>query len=137
MAYNLKQINVLDLRSSTGVGVALPFNTPAVFQTVYTTQEQLKYNIINFLLTDKRERIFNPNFGAGIRSRVFDQISADTLDSLDMQIRAGIEAYFPTVRISELTFGGSPDRNLLTIQFSYVIKTSGVSDNITIDLNGQ
>ena len=137
MAYNLKQINVLDLRSSTGVGVALPFNTPAVFQTVYTTQEQLKYNIINFLLTDKRERIFNPNFGAGIRSRVFDQISTDTLDSLDMQIRAGIEAYFPTVRISELTFGSSPDRNLLTIQFSYVIKTSGVSDNIIIDLNGQ
>ncbi len=63
MAYNLTRRNVLDLRPSTGVGVALPFNNPrGVFKTVYTTKEQLKYNLINFLLTDKRERIFNPNF---------------------------------------------------------------------------
>jgi phage baseplate assembly protein W len=136
MAYNLKQINVLDLRPSTGVGVALPFNTPAVFQTVYTTKEQLKYNIINFLLTDKRERVFNPNFGANIRSKVFEQITADTVDSLDSQIRTGIGQYFPNVVITSLTFGGNPDQNLLTIQFSYTISNTGESDNITISLNG-
>ena len=137
MAYNLKQINVLDLRSSTGIGVALPFNTPAVFQTVYTTKEQIRYNIINYLLTNKRERIFNPNFGANIRNKVFEQITPDTVDSLDMQIRSGIEATFPNVKITQLTFGGSPDENSLTIQFSYTIVNTGVSDNITIDLNGQ
>lgn len=136
MAYNLKQINVLDLRASTGVGVALPFNTPAVFQTVYTTKEQLKYNIINFLLTDKRERIFNPNFGANIKSQVFEQITQDTVDSLDVQIRAGINQYFPNVVIANLTFGGKPDQNLLTIQFSYTISNTGESDNIIISLNG-
>jgi phage baseplate assembly protein W len=136
MAYNLKQINVLDLRPSVGVGVALPFNTPAVFQTVYTTKEQLKYNIINFLLTNRRERIFNPNFGASIRNKVFDQISNETLDNLDAQIRAGIGQYFPNVVITTLTFGGDPDQNLLTIQFSYTVSNTGESDNITISLNG-
>jgi phage baseplate assembly protein W len=136
MAYNLKQINVLDLRPSIGVGVALPFNTSAVFQTVYTTKEQLKYNIINFLLTDKRERVFNPNFGANIRSKVFEQITVDTVDSLDSQIRTGIGQYFPNVVITSLTFGGNPDQNLLTIQFSYTISNTGESDNITISLNG-
>ena len=136
MAYNLKQINVLDLRPSTGIGVALPFNTPAVFQTVYTTQEQLKYNIINFLLTNRRERIFNPNFGANIRNKVFEQISAETLDKLDTQIRAGINQYFPSVTIKDLTFGGSPDQNLLTVQFSYTINNTGASDNIILSLNG-
>ncbi len=136
MAYNLRQINVLDLRPSTGIGVALPFNTPAVFQTVYTTKEQLKYNIINFLLTDKRERIFNPTFGAGIREKVFEQITADTVDALDNQIRTGIQQYFPNVIITELTFGGNPDENLLTIQFSYTVKNTGESDNVIISLNG-
>ena len=136
MAYNLKQINVLDLRSSTGVGVALPFNTPAVFQTVYTTKEQLKYNIINFLLTNKRERIFNPNFGASIRDKVFEQITADTIDTLDSQIRTGINQYFSNVVITDLTFGGTPDQNLLTIQFSYTVTNTGESDNIIISLNG-
>ena len=136
MAYNLKQINVLDLRASTGVGVALPFNTPAVFQTVYTTKEQLKYNIINFLLTNKRESIFNPNFGASIRNKVFEQITADTVDTLDSQIRTGVNQYFSNVVITDLTFGGNPDQNLLTIQFSYTVSNTGESDNITIDLNG-
>ena len=136
MAYNLRQVNVLDLRPSTGIGVALPFNTPAVFKTVYTTQEQLKYNIINYLLTNRRERIFNPNFGASIRNKVFEQITAETLDKLDTQIRTGVNQYFPNVVITDLTFGGSPDENLLTIQFSYTISNTGASDNITLSLNG-
>lgn len=134
MAYNLKQINVLDLRASTGVGVALPFNTSAVFQTVYTTQEQLKYNMINYLLTNNRERIFNPSFGANIRQQVFEQITSETTDALDLQIRNGIEQYFPNVVITQLTFGGDINQNQLTIQFSYRIANTGQSDNITISL---
>ena len=134
MAYNLKQINVLDLRASTGVGVALPFNTPAVFQTVYTTQEQLKYNIINYLLTNNRERIFNLSFGANIRGQVFEQITSETTDALDIQIRNGIAQYFPNVAITQLTFGGDPNQNQLTIQFSYTITNTGQSDNIIISL---
>ena len=134
MAYNLKKINVLDLRPSTGVGVALPFSTPAVFQTVYSTKDQLKYNIINYLLTDQRERIFNPSFGANIRGQLFEQITANTTDNLDLQIRSGIEQYFPNVTITELTFGGSPDENLLVVKFSYTINNTGDSDNIVISL---
>lgn len=134
MAYNLKKINVLDLRPSTGVGVALPFSTPAVFQTVYSTKDQLKYNIINYLLTDQRERIFNPSFGANIRGQLFEQITANTTDNLDLQIRSGIEQYFPNVTITELTFGGSPDENLLVVKFLYTINNTGDSDNIVISL---
>lgn len=136
MAYNLRNINVLDLRPSTGVGVALPFDAPGVFRTVYTTKEQLKYNIINFLLTNKRERIFNPNFGADIRSKLFEQITPQTLDELDSLIRTGVQQYFPNVVISDLSFGGNPDENLLTIQFSYTISNTGESDNVIIDING-
>lgn len=136
MAYNLRNINVLDLRPSTGVGVALPFNTAAVFETVYTTKDQLRYNIINYLLTDKRERIFNSSFGAGIRRKVFEQITTETIDDLDNLIRTGLEQYFPNVTITQLTFGGDPDRNLLTVQLSYKINNTSESDNITIDLNG-
>ena len=136
MAYNLKQINVLDLRPSTGVGVALPFNTPAVFQTVYTTKEQLRYNIINFLLTNKRERLYNPSFGANLRAEIFEQITTETADDLDLQIRAGLENYFPNIAITNLTFSPQPDQNLIAIQFSYIIKNTGESDNVTISLNG-
>jgi len=136
MAYNVRNINVLDLRPSTGIGVSLPFDNPAVFETVYNTKDQIKYNLINFLLTDPRERIFNPNFGAGIRSSLFEQITAETTDNLDSLIRTGVEKYFPNVVITSLTFGGVPDQNLLTINFSYSIKNTRESDNITLSING-
>lgn len=136
MAFGVRNINVLDLRPSTGVGVALPFDNPGVFRTVYTTREQLKYNLINFLLTDKRERIFNPAFGADIRRQLFEQITPDTADTLETQIRASIEQYFPNVVLTDLTVGAEPDRNLLTIQFSYTIANTGESDNVILGING-
>jgi len=51
MAYGLKKISPLDLKPSTGIGVKIPFSSDAVFQSIYTTKEQTKYNIINYLLT--------------------------------------------------------------------------------------
>jgi len=136
MAYGLRNINVLDLRPSVGVGVSIPFSNPAVFETVYTTKDQLRYNIINFLLTDRRERIFNINFGAGLRQQLFQQITADTVDTLDTQIRSGIEQYFPNVTIANLSFDPQPDYNLISIQFSYTINNTGESDNVILNING-
>lgn len=136
MAYNVRNINVLDLRASTGIGVSLPFSSAAVFQTVYTTKDQTKYNIINFLLTDPRERIFNPIFGAGIRGKLFQQITDDTADELDALIRSGIQRYFPNVSVTGLTFGGNPDANTLTVELSYSINNTRENDNITLSING-
>lgn len=134
MAYNLRNINVLDLRPSTGVGVALPFSNRTAFKTVYSTKEQLKYNIINFLLTDRGERIFNPTFGANIRSRLFEQISEDANESLRLYIQSSVENYFPSVEVVNLQIMGTPDQSLISIQFSYRIKTSGEIDNILLNV---
>lgn len=136
MAYSARNINVLDLRPSTGIGVSLPFSDPAVFETVYNTKDQTKFNLINFLLTDPRERIFNSNFGAGIRSALFEQITPETTDNLDVKIRSGIAAYFPNIAVTDLTFGASPDQNILTINLSYSIKNTRESDTITLSING-
>lgn len=136
MAYGLRNINVLDRKSSTGIGVSLPFDGPAVFKTVYMTKDQIKYNIINYLLTDRRERIFNPNFGANIRAKLFEQLTTNTDEELDIIIRTGIAQYFPFVTITNLSFISDPDNNTLKIQFSYNITNTGETDNILISLNG-
>jgi phage baseplate assembly protein W len=134
MAYNLRNINVVDLRPSTGVGVSLPFSSPTAFTTVYTSREQLKYNIINFLLTDKGERIFNPTFGAGLRSRLFEQITDDSNEALKIGIQTATESYFPSVSIIYIDIVQDPDRSLITVQFSYRIKTSNETDNILLNI---
>ena len=55
MAYNQQILSPLDLKRSTGIGVKIPFENDSAFTTVYSTKEQTKYNLINFMLTDNRE----------------------------------------------------------------------------------
>ena len=134
MAYSAQNINPLDLRPSTGIGVALPFNAATAFRTVYTTSEQIKYNLINYILTDKGERVFQPQFGLGLRRKIFEQLTEETIDGLKGLITSGIESYFPNVQIQDISFTPYADSNILSINFSYIVITTGVKDEITINL---
>jgi hypothetical protein len=134
MAYGLKKISPLDLRPSTGIGVKLPFSAATAFTSVYSTKEQTRYNLINFLLTDKRERPFNPGFGAGLRSRLFEQISQSNLDDVKESIKSQIENNFPNVLISNLNVYGDPQIGSIIINFSYTLKTSRESDSVVLEI---
>jgi len=134
VAYNLRKISPIDLKPSTGVGVKLPFMAENVFTTVYTTKEQLKYNIINYMLTDLGERPMNPNFGMGLRSRLFESITQDTLEDMKQSIQSQIEYMFPNVQITKLDLIGSPDIGTINIQFSYTIKSSKETDGILLKI---
>lgn len=134
MAYRPKTINVLDLRAGTGIGVSIPFNQPTVFKTVYTTHEQIKYNLINYLLTVPGERVFELEFGLGLRNRLFEQIDEATVQDLYEEIKTGVEYNFPSLKLTTLSITPTPDENELTILLSYSISNEGVEDQITISL---
>jgi phage baseplate assembly protein W len=134
MAYGLKKIAVIDLKPSTGVGVAIPFSADNVFTTTYTTKDQTKYNLINFLLTDPRERPFNPNFGAGLRARLFEQIDQTTFEDMKQSIRTQIENNFPNVEIVTLEITGNPDYNSINIKFSYRLLRSNENDSVVLTI---
>jgi len=137
MAYGLKQISPLDNKKSTAIGVAIPFSEDNVFKSVYTTKEQTKYNLINFLLTDRRERPFNPNFGAGIRSFLFEQIDIRTLDDIKLAISSKLEAYFPNIRVTQLDVVGNTDNNSINIIFSYILLNTSETDTVSIRLQNR
>lgn len=132
MAYGAKKISPIDLKPSTAIGVAVPFSAPSVFTSVYTTKDQLRYNIINFLLTDPRERPFNPNFGAGLRARLFEQIDQDSFDTMRESLRSQLEANFPQIEITRLNIVGSPEYNSVNVNFSYRLLRSNDTDTVTI-----
>jgi phage baseplate assembly protein W len=134
MAYGLKQISPLDLRPSTGIGVKIPFQAANVFTSVYTTKEQTKYNIINYLLTDPKERPFNPTFGAGLRSRLFEQIDMLSFEDLKQSIMTQMENYFPQVEVTQLDIIGDPDYNSINIKFSYRLLRSNENDSVILTI---
>ncbi len=54
------RVNPLDLQGNIAIGVSLPFNGPAgPFNKTYSTADQIKSNLVNLLLTNKGERVFN------------------------------------------------------------------------------
>ena len=133
MAYQARNISPLDLKPSTAIGVSIPFSTPNVFTSVYTTQDQLKYNIINYLLTGRRERVFQPTFGAGLREQLFEQITDDSTTTLEALIRAGVEDNFPNVNVTQIQVIPTYDQNTINITFSYSISNTGQTDQITLN----
>jgi phage baseplate assembly protein W len=137
MAYNLVKIPAVDFKPSTALGVALPFQAPNAFTSVYTTQEQTKYNILNYLLTDRGERPFNPNFGAGIRRRLFDPIDQDDLDALKKSISNQIEYYFPNVAVSTLEITPNYEENSISIIINYNLKNLNATDVLVLRVENQ
>ena len=65
MAINPTNINVGNLNPNTGLGVSLNFQNPGIFNTTYSTQESIKANLINYMLTNPGEIPGNPIFGGG------------------------------------------------------------------------
>lgn len=135
MAYNIININPLDLQPSKGVGIKIPFDGPTGLNITYTTKEATKSNILNFLLTGKRERIMNPIFGAGIREQLFEQITSNTVENIEDIIKFGLNDYFPQIQLNNLTVSSSPDQNLIQIYFSYSIRNTNIQDEIIINFN--
>ena len=132
MAYGLVNISTLDLKPSTGIGVKVPFDYPSAFTTLYTTKDQIRNNLINFLLTNKGERPLNPSFGANIRSKLFEQISQNTLDDVKQSISIQIENNFPNIQVVDMEVTGQPDYQSITIKFSYKIINTAESDTATL-----
>jgi len=132
MAFGAKRIFPLDTKPSVGVGIALPFNAPGVFRTTYTTQESIKYNLINFFLTNQPERYLNPLFGGNLRKFVFEQITSGNLDFLKQDIQESLNLYFPNVIIESLQIVPDTDNNQVNVTLIYSIQDTGINDTIEI-----
>jgi hypothetical protein len=134
MAYRVGNINPIDLKASTGVGVAIPFNQAFVFRTVYTTQEQTRYNLINYVLTNPGERVFEPTFGLGLRKKLFEQMTTNYVEGLKDLIIGGIESYFTNIQILDSSIEPYPDQNIVRVSITYKVVTTNQQDEITINL---
>lgn len=135
MVYSILNVDPLDLQPSRGVGIKVPFDGPTGLNITYTTKDAIKSNILNFFLTGKRERMMNPNFGAGIREQLFEQITNNTVENLEDIIAFGLNDYFPQVQLTNLNVSAAPDQNIIQIYFSYSIKNTNIQDEITINFN--
>jgi phage baseplate assembly protein W len=133
MAYRIPNKNPIDVGSRVAIGVSIPFNSPQVFTQTYTTQEQIKSNIINYILTDRGERIFNPTFGSNIRASIFENITPNLLKNLETTLNNDLTAYFSTVNFADVKITPNYDENIISIEIKYSLYNGPINDiNITL-----
>jgi len=132
MAFNARKIYPLDTKPSVAVGIGLPFNGPAVFNSTYLTKDAIKSNLINYFLTDRYERYLNNNFGANLKAFIFEQINNDNISFLKEDIQNKINQYFSNINVTDLEVLSYPDSNEINIKLSYSIPNTNISDKIEI-----
>ncbi len=137
MAYIVRNVDVLDLKPSTGVGISVPFDGATGINTTYTTTDTIKSNLINFLLTGKRERVMNPNFGSGLREILFEQLTGETIGVIDDLIKNGVEQFFPQVIIESLNIEPDEYNQTINIYLKYTIINTNIEDALQLNLNLQ
>jgi phage baseplate assembly protein W len=112
------------------IGIGIQFIENGVFTSTYTTTSQTKNQLINYILTNPGERLFDPGFGSGIRSLLFEPNT--NLDTISDNLKEGIEAYVQNIIVNNVS-AVSDDNNVVYIQISYTINNQ--SDELTLALN--
>jgi phage baseplate assembly protein W len=126
------QINPLDLQGNIAIGISLPFNGPVAFNSTYSTYDQIKSNLINLLLTNKGERVFNPEFGSDLRSALFEGLNEDIDNEIRSLITTNAAIFVPEVTITNLDIIQDKDNNSLSVSVQYRINISNKTDQITV-----
>lgn len=122
----------IDTEARKAVGFGFPLNGDAVFKPTYQTKDQIQANLINYLLTNRGERVFNPNFGGDLRTLLFENVENSTVEDLKQIIQEEITMYFPSVDIKDIEFQNKPDMNEINFILSYEVLPFGIEDNVNI-----
>ncbi len=94
-----------DLNPDVKIGVSLPMDHidgSGFFPGTSTTLTQTGSNIRNLLLTNKGERVGQPEFGCGLLQILFEPMSENLLESVKTEIEQSIAFWLPHVTISNI-----------------------------------
>jgi phage baseplate assembly protein W len=126
------QVNPLDLQGNIAIGVSLPFNGPVAFNSTYSTADQIKSNLINLLLTNKGERVMNPEFGADLKKVLFEGIVEDTAITIKNLIYTNVGIYIPEITINDINVTTDKDNYTISVTIVYTLNISGTSSQVTV-----
>ena len=144
MAYRVEPTNIgvdnpfISGSVLTAVGVSLPFNGTIGFNSTYSSIEQVRSNLIDYVLTNKGERPLNPNYGSDLKKYIFSNITDTTLygnmsiNDLKAMLTTGIQNNFAKIKIINLDITTSPDANLVNISINYSFLGTLSTVNIAI-----
>tara|TARA_B100000427_G_scaffold314150_1_gene307066 strand:+ start:2118 stop:2513 length:396 start_codon:yes stop_codon:yes gene_type:complete len=92
----------------------------------------VKQAVVNILMTNKGERLFDPEYGSNVPSYLFDQLDYGTAANISDAIRECLSKYEP--RISIISLGVEPDFDQNGFEVQLAFKVIGRDDLAPFDV---
>lgn len=118
-------------RKHLGVGWAFPVR-PEQGRLRYARYEEDVEQAIGIIIeTTRRERIMRPDFGADLRSFVFDPNSSVTHRAVESELQRALAAWEPRITVQAVrAYADTARDNVLMIEIDYVIRRNNASFNL-------
>ncbi len=118
-------------RDHLGVGWAFPVR-PVDGRLRYAHHETDVEQAIGIILeTSRRERIMRPDFGASLRSFVFDPQSPVTHRLVEGEVKRALLAWEPRITVENVRAYPDLDRhNVMLVEIDYVVRRSKAHFNL-------
>lgn len=103
--------------------------------SVLTNEKAVAQSLKNILLTEQGEIPFDPNFGSGIRTLLFEPVSEVVTITLKEKVLAAIKSYEPRISLKALLIKDDPETNSYVIDISYTVTVSNNTYTASISLD--
>ena len=138
---NRKENNDI-LSRNPRVNVGIDFPTSIVpdgdgfFKGTKTTEDAIKSNIRLFLLTQRGERLMQPNLGLNLRRFLFENITENTVIEIENDIVEAFSFWMPFVDIRDIQIDLSrQDSNRIGIKLVFKVKNgSNRLSSVQVDI---
>ena len=92
----------------------------------------IKQAIVNLLMTNKGERLMNPDYGSDIRRYLFEPLDYGTANQITGNIKSTIDTFEPRISVLNLRALPNMDDNGFDVEMTYEIR--GTDDPpVTVD----
>jgi phage baseplate assembly protein W len=144
MAIELGRVNVQDLSEndykSLGISINKTSDSNGVFALNYTTLSQVKYNLINLILTRKGERVMQPDFGCDIWRILFEPIVEGQIDAeIERTVVDAVNTWLPYINVDQILFDydeNDIDNHRINLELQFSLSSNpAIRDSVTINVN--
>ena len=140
MAYRIETKFIVDTEDkSVGVSDCFTKGNNGYFAVNYTTKEQIKSDLRNLILTNRGERLMQPEFGCNLRQALFEQIdeSGGVYTYIETEIETAIARWLPFITVESVSVfsdNNSKDNNSIQVQLNYRLAFAGNNSRDSINL---
>lgn len=99
-----------------------------------TNVDAVKLALRNLILTNKYERLRNPDFGSNINRYLFELNEPVIEKEIKLHIEHVVKSYEPRVQIEEVVVNSVPEDNAVYITIRFYIVNSKIPEEVNLTL---